>query len=233
MTQLWRRAAAHSLRRAHGYRTADVVGPSCSESNLAATQYQPRGLAGIASDASKPLTGVAARADRALKNFLETFAFSRLRSPNISRFLHTGAHTALGAAVFWGSRRLCAVVRGGHAYVARWHGRCDGRLLMNVARCSEFSRGCDQAVWCRFNDIWRSCPASGHSSLHEHPALQAFTSHKLRRRYNRAVMPTGSSAQLSPNRRSAAPPAFQPTITPIDDVVSQRCGITDPTQSSV
>jgi uncharacterized MAPEG superfamily protein len=51
-----------------------------------------------------PLTGVAARMDRALKNFLETFPFFATAVLVVVATQHANAHTALGAQLYFGAR---------------------------------------------------------------------------------------------------------------------------------
>lgn len=68
---------------------------------------QQRGLAwnaGARDGDPKPLTGVAARMDRALKNFLETFGFFTVAVLVVVFDKHTSAHTALGAQLYLWSR---------------------------------------------------------------------------------------------------------------------------------
>lgn len=68
---------------------------------------QQRGLAwnaGARDGDPKPLTGVAARMDRALKNFLETFGFFAVAVLAVVVTQRTNAHTALGAQLYLWSR---------------------------------------------------------------------------------------------------------------------------------
>ncbi len=68
---------------------------------------QQRGLAwnaGARDGDPKPLTGVAARMDRALKNFLETFGFFAVAVLAVFVTQRTNAHTALGAQLYLWSR---------------------------------------------------------------------------------------------------------------------------------
>ena len=68
---------------------------------------QQRGLAwnaGARDGDPKPLTGVAARMDRALKNFLETFGFFAVAVLAVVVIQRTNAHTALGAQLYLWSR---------------------------------------------------------------------------------------------------------------------------------
>jgi uncharacterized MAPEG superfamily protein len=66
-----------------------------------------RGLkwnAGARDGDPKPLTGVAARMDRALKNFLETFGFFAAAVLAVCLAQKTNAHTALGAQIYFWAR---------------------------------------------------------------------------------------------------------------------------------
>ena len=68
---------------------------------------QQRGLAwnaGARDGDPRPLTGVAARMDRALKNFLETFGFFAVAVLAVVVTQRTNAHTALGAQLYLWSR---------------------------------------------------------------------------------------------------------------------------------
>ena len=68
---------------------------------------QQRGLgwnAGARDGDPKPLTGVAARMDRALKNFLETFGFFAAAVLAVVFAQKTSAHTALGAQLYLAAR---------------------------------------------------------------------------------------------------------------------------------
>jgi uncharacterized MAPEG superfamily protein len=75
---------------------------------LAATLgTQQRGLAwnaGARDDVPKPLTGVAGRVDRALHNFLETFAFFAVAVLVVTATARNDAQTALGAQIYLWSR---------------------------------------------------------------------------------------------------------------------------------
>jgi uncharacterized MAPEG superfamily protein len=75
---------------------------------LAATlATQQRGLAwnaGARDGEAKPLTGVAARMDRALHNFLETFGFFAVAVLAVVIAQKTNAHTALGAQMYFWAR---------------------------------------------------------------------------------------------------------------------------------
>jgi uncharacterized MAPEG superfamily protein len=75
---------------------------------LAATLgTQQRGLgwnAGARDGEAKPLTGVAARVDRALHNFLETFAFFAVAVLAIVATQRGNAQTALGAQIYLWAR---------------------------------------------------------------------------------------------------------------------------------
>lgn len=51
-----------------------------------------------------PLTGVAARLERALRNFLETFAFFAAAVLAVVLTQHADAHTALGAQLYFWAR---------------------------------------------------------------------------------------------------------------------------------
>jgi uncharacterized MAPEG superfamily protein len=65
-----------------------------------------RGLvynAGSRDDTKPPLTGVAGRMDRTLKNFLETFPFFAVAVLMVVALGRTNPHTALGAQLYlWG-----------------------------------------------------------------------------------------------------------------------------------
>lgn len=68
---------------------------------------QQRGLkwnAGNRGGDAKPLTGVAARADRASKNFLETFPFFAAAVLAIVLAHRNTDHTALGAQIYFWAR---------------------------------------------------------------------------------------------------------------------------------
>ena len=75
---------------------------------LAATLgTQQRGLGWNASARDgepKPLTGVAARTDRAFRNFLETFGFFAAAVLAIVATQHANAQTALGAQLYFWAR---------------------------------------------------------------------------------------------------------------------------------
>ena len=59
--------------------------------------------AGSRDEIKPPLTGVAARMDRTLRNFLETFPFFAVAVLMVVALGRTNAHTALGAQLyFWG-----------------------------------------------------------------------------------------------------------------------------------
>jgi len=68
---------------------------------------QQRGLKWNASNRDgepQPLTGFAARASRANKNFLETFGFFAAAVLAVAVAQHTTPHTALGAKIYFWSR---------------------------------------------------------------------------------------------------------------------------------
>ena len=75
---------------------------------IAATlMTQQRGLKwnmGARDGDPKPLEGVAARLDRALRNFLETFGFFAAAVIAVVLAQKTSAHTALGAQLYFWSR---------------------------------------------------------------------------------------------------------------------------------
>jgi len=59
--------------------------------------------AGSRDEIKPPLTGIAARMDRTLKNFLETFPFFAAAVLMVVALGRTNAHTALGAQLYlWG-----------------------------------------------------------------------------------------------------------------------------------
>ncbi len=82
---------------------------------------QQRGLGWNASARDgepKPLTGVAARLDRASRNFLETFPFFIAAVLAVSLTQRTDAHTALGAQLyFWARVAYVPVYAAGIPYV--------------------------------------------------------------------------------------------------------------------
>ena len=98
-----------------------------------------RGLAWNASARDgepKPLTGVAARMDRALKNFLETFAFFAAAVLMVVATQHTSAHTALGAQLyFWGRVAYVPAYAAGIPYVRTliWTASLAGLLMVLLA----------------------------------------------------------------------------------------------------
>jgi len=98
-----------------------------------------RGLAwnaGARDAEPKPLTGVAARMDRALKNFLETFAFFAAAVLMVVATQHTSAHTALGAQLyFWGRVAYVPAYAAGIPYVRTliWAASMAGLLLVLLA----------------------------------------------------------------------------------------------------
>jgi len=107
---------------------------------LAATlSTQQRGLGWNASARDgepKPLTGVAARIDRALKNFLETFAFFAVAVLAVVATQHTSAHTALGAQLyFWGRVVYVPLYAAGTPYVRTlaWAVSMAGLLMVLLA----------------------------------------------------------------------------------------------------
>jgi uncharacterized MAPEG superfamily protein len=107
---------------------------------LAATlSTQQRGLGWNASARDgepKPLTGVAARIDRALKNFLETFAFFAAAVLAVVATQHTSAHTALGAQLyFWGRVVYVPLYAAGTPYVRTlaWAVSMAGLLMVLLA----------------------------------------------------------------------------------------------------
>ncbi len=76
-----------------------VVGATLS------TQQRGLGWNASARDGDpKPLTGVAARMDRALRNFLETFGFFAVAVLAVVISQRTNAHTVLGAQLYLWSR---------------------------------------------------------------------------------------------------------------------------------
>ncbi len=87
----------------------------------AALSSQQRGLGWNVSardGESKPLTGVAARMDRALKNFLETFGFFAAAVLAVVVAQRTSANTALGAQLyFWARVAYVPVYAAGIPYV--------------------------------------------------------------------------------------------------------------------
>jgi uncharacterized MAPEG superfamily protein len=100
---------------------------------------QQRGLSWNASARDgepKPLTGVAARMDRALKNFLETFAFFAAAVLMVVATQHTSAHTALGAQLyFWGRVVYVPLYAAGTPYVRTlaWTVSMAGLLMVLLA----------------------------------------------------------------------------------------------------
>ena len=100
---------------------------------------QQRGLAwnaGARDGEPKPLTGVAARMDRALKNFLETFAFFAAAVLAVVATQHTSAHTALGAQLyFWGRVVYVPLYAAGTPYVRTlaWAVSMAGLLMVLLA----------------------------------------------------------------------------------------------------
>ena len=82
---------------------------------------QQRGLAwnaGARDVTPPPLTGVAARMDRALRNFLETFAFFAVAVLAVIATQRSNAHTVLGAQLyFWGRLVYVPLYAAGIAYV--------------------------------------------------------------------------------------------------------------------
>jgi uncharacterized MAPEG superfamily protein len=100
---------------------------------------QQRGLAwnaGARDGEPKPLTGVAARMDRALKNFLETFAFFAAAVLAVVATQHTSAHTALGAQLyFWGRVVYVPLYAAGTPYVRTlaWAVSIAGLLMVLLA----------------------------------------------------------------------------------------------------
>jgi uncharacterized MAPEG superfamily protein len=84
----------------------------------------------------KALTGVAARMDRALKNFLETFAFFAAAVLTVVATQHTSAHTALGAQLyFWGRVAYVPAYAAGIPYVRTliWAASTAGLLMVLLA----------------------------------------------------------------------------------------------------
>jgi uncharacterized MAPEG superfamily protein len=70
-----------------------------------ATQQRGLGWNASARDGeAKPLTGVAARMDRALHNFRETFGFFAAAVLMVAIAQKTNAHTALGAQMYFWAR---------------------------------------------------------------------------------------------------------------------------------
>lgn len=80
-----------------------------------------RGLkwnAGARDGEAKPLTGVAARVDRALRNFLETFPFFAAAALAVVLTQRTSPETALGAQVyFWARLAYIPLYAAGVPYV--------------------------------------------------------------------------------------------------------------------
>lgn len=81
---------------------------------------QQRGLAwntGARDGEAKPLTGVAARMDRALRNFLETFVFFAAAVLALVISQRGDEHTALGAQIwFWARVAYVPLYAAGVAY---------------------------------------------------------------------------------------------------------------------
>jgi len=100
---------------------------------------QQRGLAwnaGARDGEPKPLTGVAARMDRALWNFLETFAFFAAAVLMVVAAQRTSAHTALGAQLyFWGRVVYLPLYAAGTPYVRTmaWVVSMAGLLMVLLA----------------------------------------------------------------------------------------------------
>jgi len=68
---------------------------------------QQRGLqwnVGNRDGALQPLTGAAARADRASRNFLETFVFFAAAAIGVVLAKQNTPHTAIGAEIYFGAR---------------------------------------------------------------------------------------------------------------------------------
>ncbi len=107
---------------------------------IAATlSTQQRGLGWNASARDgepKPLTGIAARMDRALKNFLETFPFFATAVLVVAATQHTSAHTALGAQLyFWARVAYVPVYAAGIPYLRTliWAVSLAGLLMVLLA----------------------------------------------------------------------------------------------------
>ena len=85
---------------------------------LATQQGGLKWNAGARDGVPPPLTGVAARLDRANRNFLETFAFFAVAILALLVTQKTDAHTALGAQLYFWSRLVyLPVYASGIAYV--------------------------------------------------------------------------------------------------------------------
>lgn len=98
-----------------------------------------RGLAwntGARDGEPKPLTGVAARMDRALRNFLETFGFFAAAVLLVVFTQKTSAHTTLGAQLyFWGRVVYVPLYAAGTPYVRTlaWTVSMAGLLMVLLA----------------------------------------------------------------------------------------------------
>ncbi len=105
----------------------------------AALSTQQRGLAWNASARDgepKPLTGVAARMDRALRNFLETFGFFAAAVLAVVVAQRTSAHTALGAQLYlWARVAYVPVYAAGIPYLRTliWAVSLAGLLMVLLA----------------------------------------------------------------------------------------------------
>ena len=105
----------------------------------AALSTQQRGLAWNASARDgepKPLTGVAARMDRALRNFLETFGFFAAAVLAVVVAQRTSAHTAFGAQLYlWARVAYVPVYAAGIPYLRTliWAVSLAGLLMVLLA----------------------------------------------------------------------------------------------------
>jgi uncharacterized MAPEG superfamily protein len=97
---------------------------------------QQRGLAwnaGARDDVPKPLTGVAARVDRALHNFLETFVFFAVAVLAVVATQRSNAQTAFGAQVYlWARVAYVPVYAAGIPYLRTliWAASMIGLILV-------------------------------------------------------------------------------------------------------
>ncbi len=101
----------------------------------AALGTQQRGLkwnVGNRDGTPKPLVGAAARAERASRNFLETFPFFAAVVLAVVLTKHNTGHTALGAQLyFWGAARLLSDLH--HRYSVCAHSGVRGFFMGNSA----------------------------------------------------------------------------------------------------
>ncbi len=100
---------------------------------------QQRGLgwnAGARDGEARPLTGVAARMDRALHNFRETFGFFAAAVLVVVIAQKTSAHTALGAQLyFWARVAYVPVYAAGIPYLRTliWAAATAGMVMVLLA----------------------------------------------------------------------------------------------------